>query len=131
MERGGKWLLVSQHLSINFTQSSAIGVARENVPACVPAKSAWVRLAELIGTVLALVLGLVAIIAAPFSVMHGGVHDLVDGQARSGGSAHATENPSRSTFGSSFTRPPIWKPTTWACSSPTTSNEASLPRKGM
>jgi hypothetical protein len=48
------------------------------------------------------------------------------GQARSGGSAHATENPSRSTFGSSFTRPPIWKPTTWTCSSPTTSSEASL-----
>src|SRR6476620_4742112 len=56
---------------------------------------------------------------------------LAHGQARSGGSIHATENPSRSTFGSSFTRPPIWKTTTWACSSPTTSNEASLPRKGM
>src|SRR3954453_21419220 len=79
----------------------------------------------------ALLVGLVAIIAAPFSVMHRAVQLLVHGQARSGGSAHATENPSRSTFGSSFTRPPIWKPTTWACSSPTTSNEASLPRKGM
>ena len=79
----------------------------------------------------ALLVGLVAINAAPFSVMHGAVQLLVHGQARSGGSAHATENPSRSTFGSSFTRPPIWKPTTWACSSPTTSNEASLPRKGM
>jgi hypothetical protein len=32
----------SQHLSINFTQASAIAVARENVPACVPAKSALV-----------------------------------------------------------------------------------------
>src|SRR6202171_578994 len=79
----------------------------------------------------ALLLGLVAIIAAPFSVMHGAVQFFVHGQARSGGSAHATENPSRSTFGSTFPRPPIWKPTTWACSSPTTSNEASLPRKGM
>jgi hypothetical protein len=76
-------------------------------------------------------LGPVAIIAAPFSVMDGAVQLLVQGQARSGGSAHATENPSRSIFGSSFTRPPIWKPTTWACSSPTTSNEASLPRNGM
>ena len=42
-----------------------------------------------------------------FSVMHGRVQFLVHGQARSGGSAHVTENPSRSTFGSSFTRPPI------------------------
>jgi hypothetical protein len=32
----------ARHLSINFTQSSAIGVARENGPDCVPAKSAWV-----------------------------------------------------------------------------------------
>ncbi len=47
--------------------------------------------------------------------MHGGAQFLVHGQARSGGSGHAMENPS----------------TTWACSSPTTSNEASLPRKGM
>src|SRR5258705_1933656 len=40
---GKRWKLpVSQHLSINFTQSSAIAVARENVPDCVPAKSAWV-----------------------------------------------------------------------------------------
>ena len=31
--------------------------------------------------------------------MHGAVQFLVHGQARSGGSAHATENPSRSTFG--------------------------------
>ena len=43
----------------------------------------------------ALLVGLVAIIAAPFSVMHGAVQFLVHGQARSGGSAHATENPSR------------------------------------
>ena len=45
-----------------------------------------------------------------FSVMHRGVQFvqfLVHGQARSGGSTHATANPSRSTFGSSFTRPPF------------------------
>src|SRR5437763_15273169 len=49
----------------------------------------------------ALLLGLVTINAAPFSVIHGAVQFLVHGQARSGGSAHATENPARWTLGSS------------------------------